>query len=55
MKFNAWKMGFRIQEVPIVFTDRKLGVSKMNKGIIKEGILGVLSIQWRSRATHSKS
>lgn len=54
MKFTAWKMGFRIQEVPIVFTDRKLGVSKMNKGIIKEGILGVISIQWRSKSAHSK-
>lgn len=48
MKFAAWKLGFRIQEVPIVFTDRKLGVSKMNKGIIKEGIFGVISIQWQS-------
>ena len=48
MKFAVWKAGFRIIEVPIVFTDRKHGVSKMNKGIIKEGILGVLSIQWRS-------
>lgn len=48
MKFAVWKAGFRIVEVPIVFTDRKLGVSKMNKGIISEGILGVLSIQWRS-------
>jgi dolichol-phosphate mannosyltransferase len=48
MKFAVWKAGFRIVEVPIVFTDRKHGVSKMNKGIIKEGILGVLSIQWRS-------
>jgi dolichol-phosphate mannosyltransferase len=53
MKFTAWKMGFRIQEVPIVFTDRKLGVSKMNKGIIKEGILGVIKIQWRSISSHS--
>ena len=48
MKFAVWKSGFRIVEVPIVFTDRKFGVSKMNKGIIGEGILGVLSIQWRS-------
>lgn len=48
MKFAAWKLGFRIEEVPIVFTDRKLGVSKMNKGIIKEGIFGVISIQWQS-------
>lgn len=48
MKFAAWKLGFIIKEVPITFTDRKYGVSKMNKGIVKEGILGVLSIQWQS-------
>lgn len=48
MKFAAWKLGFSIKEVPITFIDRKLGVSKMNKGIVKEGILGVLSIQWQS-------
>ena len=48
MKFAAWKLGFRIAEVPITFIDRKLGVSKMNKGIIKEGVLGVLTIQWNS-------
>jgi dolichol-phosphate mannosyltransferase len=48
MKFAAWKLGFKIVEVPITFIDRKLGVSKMNKGIIKEGVLGVLTIQWNS-------
>jgi dolichol-phosphate mannosyltransferase len=48
MKFAAWKLGFVIKEVPITFIDRKTGVSKMNKGIIKEGVLGVLSIQWKS-------
>lgn len=48
MKFAAWKLGFRIAEVPIVFRDRKYGVSKMSKGILKEGILGVLKIQWQS-------
>lgn len=48
MKFAAWKLGFIIKEVPIVFRDRKIGVSKMNKGIIKEGVLGVISIQWQS-------
>lgn len=48
MKFAAWKLGFRIAEVPITFIDRRLGVSKMNKGIIKEGVLGVLTIQWNS-------
>lgn len=48
MKFVAWKLGFRIKEVPITFVDRKIGVSKMSKGIIKEGVLGVLKIQWHS-------
>lgn len=48
MKFAAWKLHFRIKEVPITFIDRKLGVSKMNKGIVKEGILGVLQLRWQS-------
>ncbi len=48
MKFAAWKLGFKIKEVPITFKDRKLGASKMNKGIVKEGILGVLKLRWQS-------
>lgn len=48
MKFAAWKLGFKLKEVPITFIDRKIGVSKMSKGIIKEGVLGVLNIQWKS-------
>lgn len=48
MKFASWKLGFKIVEVPITFVDRKLGSSKMNKGIIKEGVLGVIRIQWNS-------
>ncbi len=48
MKFAAWKLKFRIKEVPITFIDRKDGSSKMNKGILKEGVLGVLKIQWQS-------
>ncbi|MBX5439028.1 MAG: polyprenol monophosphomannose synthase [Thermoflavifilum sp.] len=52
MKFTAWKLGFRLLEVPITFVDRKQGTSKMNKGIIKEGILGVLKIQWQSLFKH---
>lgn len=48
MKFASWKLGFKIVEVPITFIDRKIGVSKMNKGILKEGVLGVLKIQWQS-------
>jgi dolichol-phosphate mannosyltransferase len=48
MKFAAWKLGFKIKEVPIIFEDRKFGISKMNKGIVKEGILGVLNLRWQS-------
>ena len=45
MKFASWKLGFKIKEVPIIFIDRKIGISKMSKGIIKEAVLGVLSMQ----------
>lgn len=48
MKFAAWKLGFKIKEVPITFIDRQYGVSKMNKGIVKEGIFGVLKLKWMS-------
>jgi dolichol-phosphate mannosyltransferase len=48
MKFAAWKLGFKIKEIPIIFADRKYGISKMNKGIVKEGILGVLNLRWHS-------
>jgi len=48
MKFTAWKHGFRIIEVPIIFTDRTEGTSKMSKGIFKEAILGVIQMKWKS-------
>lgn len=48
MKFTAWKYGFKIVEVPIVFTDRTEGTSKMSKGIFKEAIMGVLQMKWKS-------
>ena len=48
MKFAAWKLGFHIVEVPITFVDRKFGTSKMHGAIIKEGVIGVLKIQWNS-------
>jgi len=44
MKFLTWKYGFKITEVPIIFTDRTLGQSKMSAGIFKEAILGVLAM-----------
>jgi dolichol-phosphate mannosyltransferase len=52
MKFAAWKLGFKIKEVPIIFQDRAYGVSKMNKDIVKEGILGVLKLRWYSLFTN---
>ena len=48
MKYAAWKLGFKVVEVPIVFEDRKHGSSKMHKGIVKEGILGVLKLRFYS-------
>ena len=48
MKYAVWKLGYKIKEVPIIFQDRKYGNSKMNKGIIKEGVLGVLKLRWNS-------
>jgi dolichol-phosphate mannosyltransferase len=48
MKYTAWKLGFNIVEVPIIFTDRTLGESKMSKGIFKEAVLGVISLRMRS-------
>ena len=48
MKYRAFKKGFKIVEVPIVFTNREKGVSKMNGGIIGEAIFGVLNLRWKS-------
>jgi dolichol-phosphate mannosyltransferase len=48
MKFKTWKMGYKIVEVPIIFTDRKLGASKMSGGIFNEALWGVLRMKIRS-------
>ncbi|MCB9341077.1 MAG: polyprenol monophosphomannose synthase [Lewinellaceae bacterium] len=48
MKFAARQLGFKIKEIPITFTDRIEGASKMSKGIVKEAILGVLQMKWMS-------
>lgn len=45
MKYRAWKLGFKLKEVPITFVNRVEGVSKMTKGIVKEAIFGV----WKMR------
>jgi len=48
MKYTAVKHGFTVTEVPIIFTDRTAGTSKMSKGIFKEAFLGVLSMRINS-------
>ncbi len=48
MKFAAYQLGFQLKEIPITFTDRVEGVSKMSGKIVNEAILGVLEMKWRS-------
>jgi len=48
MKFTAWKYGFKITEVPIIFTDRTKGESKMSANIFKEAIFGVIQLKINS-------
>ena len=45
MKFTAWKHGFNIVEIPIIFTDRKLGSSKMSGKIVYEAVWGVIKMK----------
>ena len=47
MKYTAWKLGFKIEEVPIIFTDRREGQSKMSKGIFREAVFGVINLRLR--------
>jgi dolichol-phosphate mannosyltransferase len=47
MKYSAWKLGFEVKEVPIIFTDRTDGVSKMTNRIFKEAVLGVITLRLR--------
>jgi len=59
MKFTTWKYGFKIKEVPIIFTDRTKGQSKMSTGIFKEAFMGVIYLKikslFRSYQTTSQS
>tara|TARA_B100001142_G_scaffold329905_1_gene395018 strand:- start:213 stop:944 length:732 start_codon:yes stop_codon:yes gene_type:complete len=48
MKFNAWKYGFNIVEVPVIFTDRTEGTSKMSGGIFFEAVIGVIQMKLNS-------
>lgn len=54
MKFRAWKHGFNIKEVSIIFQDRTQGASKMSKGIIKEALWGVIAMKIKSWFTKYK-
>ncbi|MEG2755549.1 MAG: polyprenol monophosphomannose synthase, partial [Mucinivorans sp.] len=47
MKYSASKLGFRVTEVPIIFTDRTMGTSKMSSGIFGEAFWGVLKMKFR--------
>ena len=46
MKYTAYKIGFKIKEVPVVFVNRREGVSKMNGGIFGEAFFGVMRLRW---------
>jgi dolichol-phosphate mannosyltransferase len=48
MKFKTWMLGYKIVEIPIIFTDRKLGASKMSGGIFNEALWGVLRMKIKS-------
>lgn len=48
MKFTTWKYGFKIVEVPIIFTERQEGASKMSGGIFNEAVWGVIKMKFRS-------
>jgi dolichol-phosphate mannosyltransferase len=47
MKYTAWRLGFKITEVPIIFTDRTEGTSKMSSKIFKEAFIGVMSLRFK--------
>ena len=54
MKFTAYKLGFKIEEVPVVFVNRRLGTSKMNSSIFGEAVFGVLRLRLDSMKKKKK-
>lgn len=46
MKFTAYKIGFKIKEVPVIFVNRREGTSKMSGGIFSEAFFGVMRLRW---------
>jgi dolichol-phosphate mannosyltransferase len=55
MKYIAWKMGFKLKEVPIIFTDRQEGTSKISGNIVREAILGVIRLRLSSIRPYKNS
>jgi dolichol-phosphate mannosyltransferase len=54
MKFTTWKFGFRVKEIPIIFTERQEGASKMSGGIFNEALWGVIKMKLRSFSRNYK-
>lgn len=54
MKYSAWKLGFKVKEVPIVFTNRQKGTSKMSSGIFGEAFWGVIKLRFRKITARQK-
>ena len=52
MKFTAYKIGFKIKEVPVIFVNRREGVSKMSGGIFGEAFFGVMRLRWAGWFRH---
>ena len=48
MKFTAYKLGFKIKEVPVIFVNRREGTSKMSGGIFGEALFGVMRLRWEA-------
>ena len=46
MKYTAYKIGFKIKEVPVIFVNRREGTSKMSSGIFGEAFFGVMRLRW---------
>lgn len=54
MKYVSWKMGFKLKEVPIIFTDRTEGTSKISKNIVAEALFGILRLRFSSIKRYKK-
>lgn len=55
LKYIAWKLGFSLKEVPIIFTDRQKGSSKISGGIIKEAVWGVIALKFSNIKKYLKT